>query len=79
MLGKRNDRFREGHERGIPIPARGNGVTSLGGHPQGFLRVLYEGGKPYPREDFDWKNWVRGLIAPEKRKKGPGDRRGYRS
>ena len=39
----------------IRIPARGNGVTSLGGHPQGFLRVLYEGGEALPeREDFDW-------------------------
>ena len=69
----------ERDERGIPIPARGNGVTSLGGHPQGFLRVLYEGGKPWEREDFDWNvclSGLTGLIAPEKRKKGPGDRRG---
>ena len=66
----------ERRERGIPIPARGNGVTSLPGHPPRFLRVLYEGGKPYPREDFDWNVALQGLIAPAERKRGPGDRRG---
>ena len=66
-------------ERGesrIRIPARGKGVTSLGGHPPRFLRVLYEGGKPYPREDFDWNVCLSGLIAPAERKKGHGDRGG---
>ena len=63
-------------ERGIRIPARGNGVTSLGGHPPRFLRVLYEGGKPFPREDFDWNVCLSGLIAPADEKKAPGDRRG---
>ena len=66
----------ERRERGIPIPARGNGVTSLGGHPPRFLRVLYEGGRPYPREDFDWNVCLSGLIAPGKPKEAPGDRRG---
>ena len=55
---------------------RGNGVTSLGGHPPRFLRVLFEGGKPYPREDFDWNVCLSGLIAPGTEKKAPGDRRG---
>ena len=61
------------------LPVRGNGVTSLGGHPPRFLRVLYEGGKPWEREDFDWNvclSGLTGLIAPAERKKGPGDRRG---
>ena len=66
----------ERRERGIPIPARGNGVTSLPGHPPRFLRVLYEGGRPYPREDFDWNVCLSGLIAPGKPKEAPGDRRG---
>ena len=66
-------------ERGesrIRIPARGNGVTSLGGHPPRFLRVLSEGGKPWEREPFDWNVCLSGLIAPGKEKKAPGDRRG---
>ena len=54
----------ERRESRIPIPARGNGVTSLGGPPPRFLRVLYEGGKPWPREDFDWSVALQGLIAP---------------
>ena len=66
----------ESRESRIPIPARGNGVTSLPGHPPRFLRVLYEGGKPWEREDFDWNVCLSGLIAPAERKKGPGDRRG---
>ena len=66
----------ERRERGIPIPARGNGVTSLPGHPPRFRRVLYEGGKPWEREAFDWDVCLKGLIAPAERKKGPGDRRG---
>ena len=66
-------------ERGteqIRVPVRGNGVTSLGGHAQGFRHVLYEGGKPWEREAFDWNVCLSGLIAPAERKKGPGDRRG---
>ena len=66
-------------ERGesrIRIPARGNGITSPGGHTQGFRWVLYEGGKPYPREDFDWNVALQGLIAPPKLSEAPGDRRG---
>ena len=43
-------------------PARGKGITSLGWHAQGFRRVLYEGGKPYPRESFDWNSCLSGLI-----------------
>ena len=66
----------ERREKGIPIPARGNGVTSLPGHPPRFLRVLYEGGRPYPRGDFDWNVALQGLIAPAEREKPPGDRRG---
>ena len=66
----------ERRERGIRIPARGNGLTSLPGHPPRFLRVLYEGGKPYPREDFDWNVCLKGLIAPGNGEKPPGDRRG---
>ncbi len=68
----------ERRERGIPIPARGNGVTSLPGHPPRFLRVLYEGGKPYPREDFDWNVALQGLIAPGTEKKAPRGSKGYR-
>ena len=66
----------ERRESRIRILARGNGVTELGGHPPRFLRVLYEGGKPWPREDFDWNVALQGLIAPAERKRGPGDRRG---
>ena len=66
----------ESGESRIPIPARGNGVTSLPGPPPPFLRVLYEGGKPYPREDFDWEVCLSGLIAPPKLSEAPGDRRG---
>ena len=68
----------ERRESRIRILARGNGVTSLGGHPPRFLRVLYEGGKPWPREDFDWNVCLSGLIAPADEKKAPGDRRGTR-
>ena len=64
-----------GTER-IRIPARGNGVTSLPGYPPRFRRVIYEGGKPYPREDFDWDVALQGLIAPPKLSETPGDRRG---
>ena len=28
--------------------------------------MIYEGGKPYPREDFDWDVALQGLIAPLK-------------
>ena len=66
----------ERRERGIPIPARGNGVTSLPAANPRFLRVLYEGGRPYPREDFDWNVALQGLIAPPKLSEAPGDRRG---
>ena len=66
----------ERRESRIPIPARGNGVTSLGGHPPRFLRVLYEGGKPWEREDFDWSVALQGLIAPPSLPESPGDRRG---
>ena len=66
----------ERRERGIRIPARGNGVTSLPAANPRFLRVLYEGGRPYPREDFDWNVCLKGLIAPGTKKKAPGDRRG---
>ena len=66
----------ERRERGIRIPARGNGLTSLPAANPRFLRVLYEGGKPYPREDFDWNVALQGLIAPAKPKEAPGDRRG---
>ena len=55
---------------------RGNGVTSLPAANPRFLRVLYEGGKPYPREDFDWDVALQGLIAPAKPREAPGDRRG---
>ena len=55
---------------------RGKGVTSLPGHPPRFLRVLYEGGKPWERESFDWNVCLKGLIAPRTEKKAPGDRRG---
>ncbi len=57
---------------------RGNGVTSLPGPPPPFLRVLYEGGKPYPREDFDWDVCLSGLIAPGKLSEAPGGSKGYR-
>ena len=63
-------------ERGIPIPARGKGITSLPAANPRFLRVLYEGGRPYPREDFDWNVCLSGLIAPAKPREVPGDRRG---
>ena len=66
----------ESRESRTRIPARGKGITSLGWHAQGFRRVLYEGGKPYPRESFDWNSCLSGLIAPAEREKGPGDRRG---
>ena len=68
----------ERRESRICIPARGNGITSLGGHPPRFLRVLYEGGKPWEREAFDWSVALQGLIAPAKPREGPGDRRGTR-
>ena len=55
---------------------RGEGITSLPDHPPRFLRVLYEGGRPYPRDDFDWSICLKGLIAPGTKKKAPGDRRG---
>ena len=66
-------------ERGesrIRIPIRGNGSTELGGSSRPFLRVLYEGGKPWPRGDFDWNVALQGLIAPGNGEKPPGDRRG---
>ena len=66
----------ERRERGIRIPARGNGLTELPAANPRFLRVLYEGGKPYPREDFDWDVCLSGLIAPGKLSEAPGDRRG---
>ena len=66
----------ERRERGIRVPVRGNGLTSLPAANPRFLRVIYEGGKPYPREDFDWNVCLSGLIAPAERKKGHGDRRG---
>ena len=71
------NRASESRERRIRVPIGGDGITSLGGHAQGFRRVLYEGGgKPYPREDFDWNVCLSGLIAPPVLKEAPGDRRG---
>ncbi len=64
-----------GTER-IRVPVRGKGITSLPGHPLRFLRVLYEGGRAYPREDFDWNVYLTGLIAPGRLKEAPGHRRG---
>ena len=66
----------ERRERGIRIPARGNGLTELPAANPRFLRVIYEGGKPYPREAFDWNVCLSGLIAPGKLSEAPGDRRG---
>ena len=67
----------ERRERGIRIPARGNRVTSLGGPPPPFLRVLYEGGKPWEREDFDWSVCSDKVLSHRRKpKKGPGDRKG---
>ena len=66
----------ERRESRIPIPARGNGVTELQEPPPRFLRVLYEGGKPWERESFDWSVALQGLIAPGKLSEVPGDRRG---
>ena len=66
----------ESGERGIRIPARGKGVTELPAANPRCRRVIYEGGKPYPREDFDWNVCLSGLIAPADEKKAPGDRRG---
>ena len=54
----------ERRESRIPIPARGNGSTELPGSSRPFLRVLYEGGKPWEREPFDWSVALQGLIAP---------------
>ena len=68
----------ESRERRIRVPVRGNGVTELGGHAQGFRHVLYEGGKPWEREAFDWSVCLSGLIAPAKPREAPGDRRGTR-
>ena len=62
----------ERRESRIPIPVRGNGITSLGGHAQGFRHALYEGGKPWERESFDWNVCLSGLIAPAERKKDQG-------
>ena len=28
-----------------------------------FLRVLYEGGRPYPRDDFDWSICLSGMSG----------------
>ena len=66
----------ERRERGIRVPVRGNGLTSLPAANPRFLRVLYEGGRPYPREAFDWNVALQGLIAPAKPREAPGDRRG---
>ena len=66
----------ERRKRGIRILARGDALPSLPAANPRFLRVLYEGGKPWPREDFDWNVALQGLIAPAERKKGHGDRRG---
>ena len=66
----------ERRESRIRIPARGDALPSLPAASPRFLRVLYEGGKPYPREDFDWNVCLSGLIAPADEKKAPGDRRG---
>ena len=68
----------ERRERGIRVPVRGKGLTKLLEPSPRFLRVLYEGGKPYPREDFDWNVALQGLIAPAKPREVPGDRRGTR-
>ena len=66
----------ERRERGIRILARADALPSLPAASPRFLRVLYEGGKPWPREDFDWNVALQGLIAPRKLPEIPGDRRG---
>ena len=66
----------ERRERGIRILARGDALPSLPAASPPFLRVLYEGGKPWQREDFDWSVALQGLIAPGKLSEAPGDRRG---
>ena len=75
-MGMMENRLSESRERRIRVPVRGKGITSLEGHAQGFRHVLYEGGKPWEREPFDWNVCLSGLIAPAERKKGHGDRRG---
>ena len=54
----------------------GNGITSLPGHLPRFLRVLYEGGRPYPRDDFDWNVCLSGLYRTGGREKGPRGSKG---
>ncbi len=63
----------ERRKRGIRILARGDALPSLPAASPPFLRVLYEGGKPWPREDFDWSVALQGLIAPGKLSEAPGD------
>ena len=68
----------ERRESRIRVPVRGKGITSLQTPPPRFLRVIYEGGRAYPREDFDWNVYLTGLIAPPSLPEAPGDRVGTR-
>ena len=70
-VGEREMIDSERRERGIPISAKGNGSTSLPGRPRRFLRVLYEGGKPYPREAFDWNVALTGSDRTGERERIP--------
>ena len=45
------NRASESRERRIRVPIGGDGITSLGGHAQGFRRVLYEGGGGSPTRE----------------------------
>ena len=55
---------------------RGEGITSLPAASPPFLRVLYEGGRPYRRAPFNWNICLKGLIAPGTKKKGPRGSKG---
>ena len=67
----------ERRESRIPIPARGNGVTSLPGHPPRFLRVLYEGGEALGARGFRLECLSEGVDRTGEREKRPRGSKGY--
>ena len=55
----------EKRKRESRILAKGKGSTPLLAPSPSFLRVLYEGGRPYPRDDFDWSICLSGMSGDD--------------
>lgn len=63
---RRSHNPREGSGGGVirKPPSEGRGMI--------FKRILFDGGRPYPRVPFDWGRWAEGVVIASPRSKSIG-------